>query len=270
MSEGNTGTATSGSSSDYKTKEELQSQWASGRDSWKDVPMTFSSMKSSSSSSSHKMSDTINIQTKIKEELGIEEQIQYEKEMEEKLNKHALNSNYNNDSTNTMIWPEVVMQSILYGFGAYNPRGQTFPDDVNKKQHLLLQNDIEQGIQQNPNLKDGALWWQGASTWSDGSTERGFIVAFPKFPKEGLNSSSSNSRNSSNSSNSNRVIDLEKAHDWIVELAKKYDQGAIYRFEYRNGKLYRETVAVLDEGTDASVEVLRDYDVDIDVSIFSW
>jgi hypothetical protein len=60
---------------------------------------------------------------------------------------------------------------------------------------------------------------------------------------------------------------VKPGHEFIVELAKKYDQGAIYKFEFLGGKLMRETIAVLDAGTDASVQVLRD-GVTMDLSIF--
>ncbi len=225
----------------HKTAEELQSQWASGRDSWKDVPI----IPSSSSS------DTINIQTKIKEELSPEQQLQLLQ------NKKATQNGGNNDSVND--WPEIIMKSILYGFGAYNPRGQILPDDINKKQHLLLQNDIQMAIEQDSKLEQ-AIWWQGASRWSDGSSERGFIVAIP-IPK-------TKEIDDDDSHDEYVDVDLKYAHDYIVNLAKKYDQGAIYKFEYMNGKLMRDTIAVLDEGTDARVEVLRDYN-EIDLSIFS-
>ena len=42
------------------------------------------------------------------------------------------------DDDSSDDWPEIVKQSTLFGFGAYNPRGQTFPNDVNEKQHALL------------------------------------------------------------------------------------------------------------------------------------
>ena len=221
-----------------KSTQELQSQWAGGRDVWKDVPININLM-----STNHK--NSIHIQTKIKEE-------------QEKDDRRENSNNNKSDST----WPDVVTSSILYGFGAYNPRGQTLPDDVNRQQHLLLEHDIQQGLeklssstmnQNNTNTNDRSnsnsaqwWWWQGASIWEDGSSERGFIVAFSKQ----LNDDQ-----------------LHNGHNLIIELATKYNQGGVYRFEYDNGKLMRHTVAVLDTGTDASVEVIMD-DVSVDLSIF--
>jgi len=58
-----------------------------------------------------------------------------------------------------------------------------------------------------------------------------------------------------------------------VELATKYKQGAVYRYCYENiegkdedrkrGKLMRETIVVLDPGTDALVEEIWDDEVDL-------
>ena len=196
-----------------KTTEELQSQWAGGRDVWKDVPILSSSK-------------TLNIQTKIKEDFSSD------------------NQEISSSTSHLDDWPEIIKSSILYGFGAYNPRGQTLPDEINREQHILLEDDIKNGLKKHQ--FENAVWWQGASLWEDGTSERGFIVA---FQKENLDK-------------------REKAHAFIVQLAEKYNQGAIYKFEYKDRTLTRDTVAVLDSDTDASVQVVRD-DVSIDTSIFT-
>jgi len=94
-------------------------------------------------------------------------------------------------------------------------------------------------------------WWQGASLWPDGSSERGFVVAIDKDSEE----------------------ILQKGSEWVVKLATKYNQGAVYRYHYdifqkhdgdeETGRLMRETIAVLDPGTDAMVEVIRDDAIDL-------
>jgi len=78
-----------------KSIKDLQSQWAEGRDLWFSVPLTPSAGVAS-------------IQNRVREE----------------------RDDCNNAESKIISWPEIVQKSILYGFGAYNPRGQTFPDDV--------------------------------------------------------------------------------------------------------------------------------------------
>jgi len=87
------------------------------------------------------------------------------------------------------------------------------------------------------------VWWEAASQWEDGSSERGFIVAF----------------------NRAALFDKEAGKNWSIDLATKYQQGAIYEFQYEcdptvpsKGKMRRRTVAVLDSGTDADVEIVID------------
>jgi len=211
----------SNNSNNMKSTEQLQSQWAGGRDVWKDIPTTFTTTSTS---------DKISIQTKVKEISNNDD-------------------NNNNDQETSLIsneWPDIVKTSILYGFGAYNPRGQTLPDETNKKQHALLRDDIVNGIS-TQYVQGSVTWWEGASIWEDGSSERGFIVAFQKD-----------------------IMQMQEKNtqlDFVIALATKYNQGAIYRFEYDNDKLMRDTIAVLDDGTDAKVQVLRDDN--INMSLFS-
>ena len=183
-------------SNKMKSTEDLKVQWAGGRDVWPKVPIG--------------SNEFIHVQTKVR----------------------TANDD-DDDSSND--WPEIVKQSTLFGFGAYNPRGQTFPNDVNEKQHALLKKDIETSM---IDYSDVGKFWEGASIWEDGSSEKGFILAFREsHANEGLNLS--------------------------VNLARKYDQGAIYKFEMENNRLMRDTIAVLDDGTDAKVEVIMDSSTDL-------
>ena len=202
-----------------KSVDDLRIQWAGGRDVWPKVPIDDSGG-----------GRFISIQTKVKKE-----------------NTDITNDNddHNNEKSS---WPEIVKKSTLYGFGAYNPRGKTFPLEINEKQHSLLHQDIQRNLAQYP--ESIATYWEGASVWEDGSSEKGFILAFREKEDEGLQLS--------------------------IDLARKYDQGAIYQFRFENGstagdgingRLMRDTVAVLDEGSDARVEVEID-DSSIDLSPF--
>ena len=187
-----------------KTAQELQSQWAGGIDVWRAVPVA-------------------NDQTIL-------------------ICNRVQRSDYEEPTTASSEWPAIVQRSVLFGFGAYNPRGQTLPDDINEKQHASLQADIEEGLKK---YTAAATYWEAASLWEDGSSEKGFIIA--------VDASSP---------------DLRQAQRWVVELATKYNQGAIYKFHYDNQqqqqqRLIRETVAVLDPGTDATVSVIRDDSIPI-------
>jgi len=187
-----------------KSTQELQSQWAGGIDVWSAVPLA--------------NGETLAIQNRVKR------------------------TSDGNDASEQDAWPDIVCDSILYGFGAYNPRGQVISDEMNEQQRALLRADVQRGL-----LTDaGATFWEAASLWEDGSYEKGFIVAIP--------SASSNST-------------LHQAQSWVVDLATKYNQGAIYKFHFEEGRLMRETVPVLDPGTDAMVQVVRD-DIPIPDSLF--
>jgi hypothetical protein len=124
----------------------------------------------------------------------------------------------------------------LFGFGAYNPRGKTLSDAINRNQHVLLQKDIEQYLENIP--QSVATYWEGASIWENSSSEKGFVLAFREEKERGLELS--------------------------IDLARSYNQGAIYQFSMReDGRLIRDTIAVLDKGTDATVEVVIDFSVDL-------
>ena len=178
-----------------KTAQDLQIQWAGGRDVWPQVPH---------------QDGFISMQTKVKD--------------------HSSSSS----SGSSYEWPEIVRESTLFGFGAYYPRGQTLPNEMNEKQHALLRNDIENSLMP---YSDMTKYWEAASIWQDGSSEQGFILAFREQENEGLELS--------------------------IALARKYNQGAIYRFRLEQEKegdrtssrLMRDTIPVLDEGTEGRVEV---------------
>ncbi len=197
-------------SASAKTAQELQIQWAGGRDVWPRVPII--------GGEGEGQGQFVSIQTKVKGE-------------------HPAATT--TATIDIMEWPDIVKQSTMFGFGAYNPRGQTLPDDINIQQHALLRNDLEQSI------SPPVIFWESAAIWEDGSWERGFMVAFPKSNNE------------------------QEGQELCVNLAKKYNQGAIYKYvmeeEETNGALHlmRDTVAVLDEGTDARVEVEIDTDADL-------
>lgn len=143
------------------------------------------------------------------------------------------------EPTASSVWPAIVQRSVLFGFGAYNPRGQTLPDNINEQQHASLQADIEIGLKKY--AAAAATYWEAASLWEDGSSEKGFIIAVNALSPS-----------------------LSQVQRWVVELATKYDQGAIYKFHYENRQhLVRETVPVLDPGTDATVSVIRDDSIPI-------
>ncbi len=192
-----------------KSVDDLRVQWAGGRDVWPRVPIE-----------TQEGQDFISIQTKVKDN----------------------NSESVDLKANKPEWPRIVKESTLYGFGAYNPRGQELEVEVNEKQHALLHKDIQNALSHYP--KSVATYWEGASIWEDDSFEKGFILAFRDKKKDGLELS--------------------------IELARKYKQGAIYQFQIEDGEnLIRDTVAVLDEGSDARVEVEID-DSGIDLPPFKF
>jgi hypothetical protein len=90
----------------------------------------------------------------------------------------------------------------LFGSGAYNPRGKTLSDAINRNQHVLLQKDIEQYLEKIP--QSIATYWEGASIWENSSSEKGFVLAFREEKERGLELS--------------------------IDLARSYNQGAIYQF----------------------------------------
>jgi len=193
-----------------KSVDELRVQWAGGRDIWPLVPI------SSTTTTDNNGNGFISIKTRVKDPTTTNTN-----------NDDALPNN-NNNNTNTASWPAIVRESTLFGFGAYNPRGQNLPLEINERQHALLRTDIETALAHYP--KSVVVFWEGASIWEDDSSEKGFILAFREQQDIGLELS--------------------------VDLARKYDQGAIYQFRLEDGeRLMRHTVPVLDKGSEASVEV---------------
>ena len=148
------------------------------------------------------------------------------------------------DITDSPVWPRIAQESTLFGLSAYNPRGQESPLETNKVRQALLSKDIQDAIKFHTSL----TFWDAFGVWEDGSSEPGFILAFPhKMEHEGL------------------VVSKT--------LAKKYNQGAIYRFKLdkKSKGMMRETIAVLvEQGCEARVQIEID-DVsgsDIDVGVF--
>mmetsp|Transcript_6437 Transcript_6437/g.9285 ORF Transcript_6437/g.9285 Transcript_6437/m.9285 type:complete len:191 (-) Transcript_6437:77-649(-) len=131
------------------------------------------------------------------------------------------------------IWPEVVCASTLFGLSACNPRGRIVPDDVNQKQNNLMKRDITETISAQWPM---ATFWDSASVWENGGREPGFIVAL--------------------SHRKNQSDDIDKFRDWIVNLAKNYDQGAIYEYRCINRRLFRSTISVLTPESEADVEIV--------------
>lgn len=190
-------------SSNIKSAHDLQSQWAGGRDIWLTVPDG---------------KNTISLTTRVK-----------------------MTPSGDDVEKSSLSWPKIVQTSILYGFGAYNPRGVVATEEYNIQHHEMLKADIKDGLASLFHSAE-ATWWDAASLWEDGSSERGFVVAF-----------------------SRAMSDHEAGKNWCMSLASKYQQGAIYEFEYEsdpevpsNGKMHRRTVAVLDAGTEADVEIVVD------------
>eukprot|EP00557_Chaetoceros_sp_GSL56_P001431 CAMPEP_0176498224 /NCGR_PEP_ID=MMETSP0200_2-20121128/12195_1 /TAXON_ID=947934 /ORGANISM="Chaetoceros sp., Strain GSL56" /LENGTH=193 /DNA_ID=CAMNT_0017896393 /DNA_START=139 /DNA_END=717 /DNA_ORIENTATION=+ len=184
---------------ELKTTQELKIQWAGGRDVWPKVPVD---------------DGFISIQTKVRD---------------------PISDDGVSAAHGVRDWPMIVKESTMYGFGAYNPRGQVLSNDINEKQHKLLQKDIEDSLAKYS--VSVAQYWEAASIWEDGSSEKGFILAFREKKDEGLALS--------------------------IDLARRYDQGAIYQFTMEDGHLMRDTIAVLDDGTEAKVEVVMDEQVDL-------
>jgi hypothetical protein len=142
-------------------------------------------------------------------------------------------------------WPQIVQESILFGISAYNPRGQETPLETNQTQQALLQKDIQRAIAEyyyrcpiGSTSTSTATYWNAIGIWEDGSFEPGFILAFPReMENQGMALSTT--------------------------LARNYNQGAIYKFwldeisssSSSTRKMMRDTIAVLEEGCDARVEV---------------
>mmetsp|Transcript_4102 Transcript_4102/g.9777 ORF Transcript_4102/g.9777 Transcript_4102/m.9777 type:complete len:203 (-) Transcript_4102:157-765(-) len=123
-------------------------------------------------------------------------------------------------------WPRIVQESILFGLSAYNPRGQELPLNINQERQDLLREEIEKA-----KCKLPITAWDALGIWEGGSFEPGFILALPcSMEKEGLALS--------------------------IDLAKRHDQGAIYRFRLDDdddSSMIRDTIGVCDPGCEAQV-----------------
>ena len=274
-----------------KTVEELRIQWKGGRDVWPKVPLLPEEIIEAPSVSVDGDADGdrdadavvvglnttkyISIQTRVKvNNDDFEKSMSYSTRNSNDIHKTLHQNENENDAQaltqrqrhkRTPPWPQIIQEYTLFGFGAYNPRGQEAPDDVNERQHDLLRQDIQSALSRyttidthgntNTNMMM-ATYWDSAAIWEDGSSEEGFIIA---FRNNGMPSSSS--------------LHVQEGLKMSIELARKYDQGAIYKYtyEYRHGNdfaergggggsLIRDTIAVMDEGSEATVEVEIDPD----------
>jgi hypothetical protein len=222
------------SNTNEQNVDDLRIQWAGGRDVWPRVPIDIGNFGNGNRMEHDNINNFISIQTRVKDKDSFSGK-------STRSPTDNPNDSINTCTTNKRQWPEIVRESTLFGFGAYNPRGQELPLEINDKQHALLHTDIQNALAQYPNSI--ATYWEGASVWEDESYEKGFILAFRQKEEQGLELS--------------------------IELARKYNQGAIYQFQHLEDgdRLMRDTVAVLDEGSDARVEVEID-DSGVDLSPF--
>jgi hypothetical protein len=159
--------------------------------------------------------------------------------------------------------PEIVQQSVLFGITAWDPMGVVEVDPnvnaaANEKMELVLKSMMTNTVSSSPTTTTTpspprcSIYWHGYGLSSDGGggggrKEAGFIVAFPKED----------------------CIMLEQAEAAMVALAKEFNQGAIYRFEYiikEHGEeeeqgsmlLRRKTIsAAMSNSVEAQVVIVR-------------
>jgi len=127
-------------------------------------------------------------------------------------------------------WVEEILKLAdthggVFGLTAFNPLGQDKPHEENLAKNAELEKEIKTLCDSTP----GSVWWRSfgfATDWH----EKGFTVAAPEAK--------------------------------VVELAKKYNQGAVYRF-YRNSNtsacaapIMRATVPALMTDTEADVPMV--------------
>eukprot|EP00929_Paragymnodinium_shiwhaense_P113407 TRINITY_DN81699_c0_g1_i1.p1 TRINITY_DN81699_c0_g1~~TRINITY_DN81699_c0_g1_i1.p1 ORF type:complete len:197 (+),score=33.60 TRINITY_DN81699_c0_g1_i1:59-592(+) len=130
----------------------------------------------------------------------------------------------------TCQWPPILEKSVLFSFGAYNPLGEVREEAVNKAQHEKLGVELDIALQE---LGHGVRW-ASCGRFEDGSEEFGYTVAFD----EGSSRS-------------------DEGRNLVRYLAERYEQGAVYEYKLREGRLIRSTVPVLLLDTEADVEVTR-------------
>ncbi len=139
-------------------------------------------------------------------------------------------------STNASEWPKVVQVSTLFGLSAYNPRGKELQPEINLGRQSKLNKDLGRA-KSDKGLP--LIVWDALGIWEDGSSEPGFILAVPRSMEE-------------------------KGLALSISLAKKYDQGAIYRFRLdNNGVMVRDTIGVRDPGCEAQVQL----EIDTETSV---
>eukprot|EP00535_Pseudo-nitzschia_heimii_P011521 CAMPEP_0197196334 /NCGR_PEP_ID=MMETSP1423-20130617/32303_1 /TAXON_ID=476441 /ORGANISM="Pseudo-nitzschia heimii, Strain UNC1101" /LENGTH=289 /DNA_ID=CAMNT_0042650129 /DNA_START=80 /DNA_END=949 /DNA_ORIENTATION=- len=151
-------------------------------------------------------------------------------------------------SSPSSAWPRIVRDSVLFGLGACNPRGMEGVHDeaTNRALHEELFRDLSDAAGGGYFDFDGVdvavavVFWDAFGVWPDGSFEPGYCLAVPPSEQD-------------------RGLAL------ATDLAKRYDQGAIYRFRYDgngngdgDGTLRRDTIAVLEDADcEATVELVR-------------
>jgi len=113
----------------------------------------------------------------------------------------------------------------------------------NQERHEKLTKDLAHMLPHFRSRNNKLIKWDALSIFEDGTEEFGYVIAL-------LNHN--NKRDGTEEDG-----DLKRLRIMIRELAIKYDQGAIYEYEYisSNGTLMRKTVPVLDADSEAIVEV---------------
>ena len=123
--------------------------------------------------------------------------------------------------------PEAVRGAVLFGLTSWNPGGQDAPMEQNLSSYRSIQADLLA-------LKPSCMW-QSFGFDLQGYRENGFTVAFPAEAAESSRSA-------------------------VVEIAKKYGQGAIYEFRaaepISEGRIVRSTVPALLQEVDADVTMI--------------
>lgn len=125
-------------------------------------------------------------------------------------------------------WMEAVLlladqHGGIFGLTAFNPMGRDEPHSINLKRNALMEADLKKLC-----AETGGIWWPSFGFSRDWH-EKGFSVAAPE--------------------------------DRVIELARKYRQGAIYRFrrptsDFKDDtEIVRSTIPVGVPDTEADVPV---------------
>ena len=129
------------------------------------------------------------------------------------------------DEIGTNEWPPAVreLRHPIFGMTAFNPRGEEWPADRNRKANNMLQQELEDLSTKSP---DGCSCWWHALGFGETWQEKGFIVS------------------------------CERAK--AMDLASKYEQAAVYEFVFTNEEhvVLRKTVPVLIPNVEADVRII--------------